>query len=145
MTTIDIDALTNAQLDRLQERLTARVNQREAEKAAAKRERDNPRQLRPGIGSADIVFNDLARRNWDQECLAALETQRVPFAVAPKASVVARDGTRLGPGQELRPAEHLDARKGDVRYQIEKLVASGHVLERRDLAPRELAVEEGAA
>lgn len=127
----DVEKLTNAELDRLQARLTGRISQREAEIAAAERERLNPKQLRPGIGSADIGFaNDLARRNWDQACIAALETQRAPFAVAPMTTVVARDGTRLRAGQELRPADHLDARLGDVGVQLEKLIADGYVLEK---------------
>ena len=128
----DIDKLTNAELDRLQDRLTARITQRQFERQAAEREERDPAPLRPHIGSADIMFNDLARRNWDQACIAALAKQTVRFAVAPMASVLTRDRTRLCPGQEVRPTEHLDARQGDLTIQMEKLVKSGHVLAKAD-------------
>lgn len=128
---LDIDKLTSAQLDRLQYRLTVRTAQREAERAATERERRNPQPLRPQIGSADITFgNDLSRRNWDQECMMALAQQAVPFAVAPMTSVLARDGNRLRAGQEVRPTEHLDARKGGLVVQVQKLVEAGFVLAR---------------
>jgi len=123
-----IDELTNAQLDRLADRLAARATQRQVEREAAEREKNDPKPLRPGIGSAGITFNDIARRTWDQACISANSKQVVPFQIAPMASLVARDGTRLREGQELRPSEHLDARKGDVMVQLERLVASGHVL-----------------
>ena len=126
-----IDELTPAQLDRLQARLTARVEQRKAEKETAARERNNPPALRPGIGNAGTVFaNDLARRNWDRECLAALAKQSVPFAVAPWKSFVARDGKRLSAGDELRPHDHLNALLGDQMMQVRKLVEDGYVLAR---------------
>jgi len=132
---MDIDNLTDAQLDRLQQRLTVRADHHKAQlaaKLAADREKREHRPLRPQTGSAGILFgNDLARRSWDEACIAALERQTVPYAVAPLASVLTRDGrSRLGPGQEVRPTEHLDARNGDLMIQMEKLVESGHVLAR---------------
>lgn len=137
----DVDTLTDSQIDRLNDRLTARFNQRNAEKAAAERAKSDPRPLRPQIGDAGILFgNELARRNWDEACIAALQTQRAQYVVAPMASVMARDGKRLLAGQEVRPSEHIDARLGDPLVQMARLVASGHVLERADYA-----VKAGAA
>jgi hypothetical protein len=125
----DPDTLTNTQLDKLQARLSARAHQREAERSAAEREELDPQPLRPQIGNAGILFgNELSRQNWDRACIAALEKQTVPFAVAPMTSVLTRDRSRLSPGQEVRPNEHLDARNGDLTVQMEKLVESGHVL-----------------
>ncbi len=127
----DIDKLTNAELDRLQDRLTARITQRQAERLAAEREKNDPRPLRAHVGDAGMTFgNELARRNWDQECIAALAAQVVPFAVAPRTSILSRDRKRLGPGEEVRPTEHLDARLGDLTIQMEKLVEDGYVLEK---------------
>jgi len=125
----NVDELTNAQLDRLQERLTFRVEQRKAEREAAERERRNPTPLRPYIGSGGNNFgNELARRNWDRECIEALSRQTVRFAVAPSSTFIARDGKRLGPGEEIRPTEHINALLGDPLYQLEKLVKQGFVL-----------------
>jgi hypothetical protein len=127
----DVDKLTNAELDRLQQRLSARASQREAEQSAAERERLNPPPLRPGIGNADIGFgNDIARRNWDLACLTALERQTVRYAVAPMTAVTTRDRERLIAGQEVRPSEHLDARNGDLATQMAKLTEGGYVLEK---------------
>jgi hypothetical protein len=130
--TFNVDELTNAQLDRLQERLTARVEQKRAERDAAERERKeryDPRPLRPHIGNGGQAFgNSLARNNWDKDCLAALGRQTVRFAVAPNCSVLCRDGSRLLTGQELKPHEHLNALQGDQMIQVQRLVEGGLIL-----------------
>lgn len=138
---IDIDALTNQQLDRLAERLAYRVDQRKGEREAAERAKRDTSSLRPHIGDAGTTFgNELARRNWDKECIAALARQTVPFAVAPGTSMLCRDGSRLTGGQELRPLEHLDALQGSHAIQVQRLVKQGFVLARPD-AWRLLGVE----
>jgi hypothetical protein len=129
-----IDQLTDSQLDRLQQRLTARATARAAERAAAERDRTDPRPLRPQIGDGGRMFGDArSRQTWDRECLAALQSQRVRFAVAPGCSVLARDGSRLGAGAELSPSEHLDARLGSQTIQAQRLVEQGYVLARETL------------
>ncbi|HET7545164.1 MAG TPA: hypothetical protein VFK05_35105 [Polyangiaceae bacterium] len=131
MSDIDIDQLTNTQLDRLWERLTYRVEQRKAEKEAADRERRNPRPLRPNIGNGGIMFgSELARRNWDSQCIDALGRQTVPYAVAPMSYVDTVAGKRLGPGQEVRPNEHLSALNGDRLVQLRQLIDGGFLLEK---------------
>ena len=129
MSSIDIDQLTNAQLDRLQERLTLRTEQRKAEKDAAWRAATDTSPLRPHIGNGGHAFgNAFSRRQWDKECIEQLKRQTVPFAIAPGSSVVARDGTRLTGGQELRPSKHLNALLGAPLVQVQQLVTGGFVL-----------------
>lgn len=136
---IDMDKLSNAQLDRLADRLAYRADQRKGEREAAERERNNPRPLRPHIGNANILFaNGLGRRNWDQLCIAALACQPFPFAVAPMTTVKTRSGKFLTAGQELRPFEHLNGLEGAPLVQVRRLIEQGYVLARHDAPTTEV-------
>lgn len=81
-------------------------------------------------GGIPIGFGSEADREiYELEVEQARDAQKVPYAVAPRVTVKARDGV-LHPGQEVK-AEELEVPKGIAPWlHLRRLVDKGFVLER---------------